>query len=111
MQADGVYCTNKLSWLAHTMGHEMVHCIVHHACPETRSMQSYMQNHGHGPVFLQLNKHIFGHHTTRYKAGWGRLRPHLRVQPLQVTHSLGQQDSGQCYEQGHEGTAVVSGRQ
>lgn len=111
MQADGVYCTNKLSWLAHTMGHEMVHCIVHHACPETRSMQSYIQNHGHGPVFLQLNKHLFGHHTTRYQSGWGRLRPHLRVQPLQATHSCEQQDTEQCSEQGHEGTAVVSGGQ
>jgi hypothetical protein len=88
LQADGVYCTNKLSWLAHTMGHEMVHCIVHHACPETRNMPSYVQNHGHGPVFVQLNKHIFGHHTTRYKAGWGRLHPQLQVQPLKVTNLL-----------------------
>lgn len=91
LQADGVYCTNKLSWLAHTMGHEMVHCIVHHACPETRGKQAYVRNHGHGPVFLQLNKHIFGHDTARYKPGWSRLRPHLTVQPLQVNHFNNQQ--------------------
>lgn len=95
LQADGVYCTDKLSWLAHTLGHEMVHCIVHHACPEARKHPAYQDDNGHGPIFLQLNKHIFGHHTARYKAGWGRVRPQLKVQPLQLTHALQQKDSEQ----------------
>lgn len=47
VQADGVYCSNKLEWLAHTMAHEQVHCIVHHACPQTSRMQAYVANHGH----------------------------------------------------------------
>jgi len=95
LQADGVYCTDKLSWLAHTLGHEMVHAIVHHACPEARKHPAYQDDNGHGPIFLQLNKHIFGHDTARYKAGWGRLRPQLKVQPLQAIPALQQQESEQ----------------
>lgn len=50
-----------------------------------------------GPVFLQLNKAIFAHHTARYRAGWSRLHPRLRIEPLKVTHSLKhqQQQEGQ----------------
>jgi hypothetical protein len=107
LQADGVYCTNKLSWLAHTVGHEMVHCIVHHACPETRGKQAYVRNHGHGPVFLQLNKHIFGHDTARYKPGWSRLRPNLTVQLLKVNHFLGQQTTdSECDQDDASASAV-----
>lgn len=112
VQADGVYCTNRLQWLAHTLGHEMVHAIVHHACPEARSMQAYTASHGHGPIFLALNKHIFGHDTARYRAGWGRLRPHLKVQPLQVTHSFQQgvsSEEGCESEQGQVAQLAVVG--
>eukprot|EP00775_Hariotina_reticulata_P007722 gene7722-7921_t len=55
VQADGVYCLSKLEWLAHTLAHEMVHCIVHNCCPESRQYAAYTHDNGHGPIFLRLN--------------------------------------------------------
>jgi hypothetical protein len=56
VQADGVYCLSKLEWLVHAMGHEMVHCIVHNACPTAREYEAYKVDNGHGPIFMRLNK-------------------------------------------------------
>ncbi|WIA41340.1 hypothetical protein OEZ86_004935 [Tetradesmus obliquus] len=56
VQADGVYCLSKLEWLVHALGHEMVHCIVHNACPKAREYDAYKTDNGHGPIFMRLNK-------------------------------------------------------
>lgn len=57
VQADGVYCLSKLEWLCHAMGHEMVHCIVHNACPVSREYDAYKMDNGHGPIFMRLNRY------------------------------------------------------
>lgn len=111
VQADGVYCTNRLQWLAHTLAHEQVHCIVHHACPQARASKAYTASHGHGPIFVSLNRHIFGHDTVRYKVGWGRLRPSLHVQPLQVTHSFPPHCSEDCSDHEQEQGSASSSRE
>lgn len=56
VQSDGVYCFSRLEWLCHTLGHEMIHCIVHNACPQSRDMLAYAYDNGHGPVFRRLNR-------------------------------------------------------
>eukprot|EP00878_Enallax_costatus_P038292 GHUV01043485.1.p1 GENE.GHUV01043485.1~~GHUV01043485.1.p1 ORF type:complete len:220 (+),score=34.49 GHUV01043485.1:67-726(+) len=76
VQSDGVYCFSRLEWLCHTLGHEMIHCIVHNACPQSRDYLAYAHDNGHGPIFRRLNRHIFGHSATIYKHGWSRLGRH-----------------------------------
>jgi hypothetical protein len=66
VQADGVYCLSKLEWLVHAMGHEMVHCIVHNACPVARECDAYKADNGHGPIFMRLNKWVATEESNRW---------------------------------------------
>jgi hypothetical protein len=79
VQADGVYCLSKLEWLAHTLAHEMVHCIVHNCCPESRQYAAYTHDNGHGPIFVRLNRCLFGHNRVQYRTGWCGLDARLTV--------------------------------
>ncbi|KAF8056842.1 speA [Scenedesmus sp. PABB004] len=54
-QADGYYVRSRLEWLAHALGHEMVHCIVESLCPASRDSPE-LYGSGHGPVFARLNR-------------------------------------------------------
>ncbi|KAI8472876.1 MAG: hypothetical protein J3K34DRAFT_467018 [Monoraphidium minutum] len=73
VQVDGVYTLSRLEWLAHTLGHEMVHAIVETSCPAAAAEPSMRAAQGHGPLFQRLNRHLLGHTAAaKYVAGWRR---------------------------------------
>lgn len=64
----------RLEWLAHTLGHELLHAVVANCCPARVAGSGWMRaTGGHGPVFQQLNRHLLGHGAA-YKcaAGWAK---------------------------------------
>lgn len=79
LQADGTVVTSRLAWLAHTLGHEMLHCLVASACPAAAASASVAADAGHGVVFARLNRHVFGHSATRFQRGLCRLHPRLTL--------------------------------
>jgi uncharacterized membrane protein YgcG len=66
----------RLEWLAHTLGHEMVHAIMEGACPEDQRAGSAVMNAtgGHSLVFRRLNRHLLGHAGASHEwaAGWSK---------------------------------------
>ncbi|GBF95584.1 hypothetical protein Rsub_08565 [Raphidocelis subcapitata] len=79
MQIDGVHALSRLEWLAHTLGHEMVHAVVENACRSEERLEGATRGAaaaaagGHGPLFQRLNRHLMGHTAaTRYAWAWRR---------------------------------------
>ncbi|GLI70145.1 hypothetical protein VaNZ11_014955 [Volvox africanus] len=72
MRLDGVVCTSRLSWLAHTLGHEMLHVLLFNMCEEfAREAPRNMSLEGHGHNFLMLNWYVLGHRGYTYNPkGW-----------------------------------------
>ncbi len=64
----------RLEWLAHTLGHELVHAIIANSCPPEKIDSVAMQScGGHGPLFQNMNRHIMGKTAAvTYVAGWRR---------------------------------------
>ncbi|KXZ45134.1 hypothetical protein GPECTOR_58g583 [Gonium pectorale] len=77
VRLDGVVCTSKLSWLAHTLGHEMLHAMIFGMCgPYARDAPRNMSLEGHGYNFLVLNWYILGHRGHMYDIkGWKPPKP------------------------------------
>lgn len=59
---DGVLCTTRLQWVAHTVAHELMHVIIAAFCGE-----QYKGNGGHGYYFRTLNKRVYGHSDNIYE--------------------------------------------
>ncbi|GIL87297.1 hypothetical protein Vretimale_1749 [Volvox reticuliferus] len=72
MRLDGVVCTSRLSWLAHTLGHEMLHAMLFNMCEDfARQAPRNMSLEGHGHNFLMLNWYVLGHRGYTYNPrGW-----------------------------------------
>ncbi|GIL44208.1 hypothetical protein Vafri_1739 [Volvox africanus] len=72
MRLDGVVCTSRLSWLAHTLGHEMLHALLFNMCEDfAREAPRNMSLEGHGHNFLMLNWYVLGHRGYTYNPkGW-----------------------------------------
>ncbi|PNW79152.1 hypothetical protein CHLRE_09g402441v5 [Chlamydomonas reinhardtii] len=73
VRLDGVVCDTKLSWLAHTLGHEMLHALLFTMCSDTAAQApKNMSYQGHGHNFLVLNWALYGHrgHVYEPAAGW-----------------------------------------
>lgn len=59
---EGAVCRSRLEALAHTVGHELVHAVVANAFPAIdASSPGYLPARRHGPIFLLLNRRLFGH--------------------------------------------------
>ncbi|KXZ45659.1 hypothetical protein GPECTOR_52g58 [Gonium pectorale] len=68
MLFEGSVCRSKLETLAHTLGHELVHAVVLNFFPRIDSSSpAYLPDDKHGPIFMFLNKRLFGHtgHASR----------------------------------------------
>ena len=63
---DGTHLNERLHWVAHIMGHEIIHHIVRWNCGQT-----FMGLGGHGNYFRLLNNRIFGHSANYYVFGQG----------------------------------------
>ncbi|GLC69152.1 hypothetical protein PLESTF_000795600 [Pleodorina starrii] len=62
MNFEGALCTSKLEALAHTLGHELVHAVVLNFFPAMDAASAaYLPDDKHGPIFMLLNKRLFGH--------------------------------------------------
>ncbi|GIL80918.1 hypothetical protein Vretimale_9378 [Volvox reticuliferus] len=62
MNFEGALCTSKLEALAHTLGHELVHAVVLNCFPDIDAASAaYLPDDKHGPIFMLLNKKLFGH--------------------------------------------------
>ncbi|GFR40337.1 hypothetical protein Agub_g879 [Astrephomene gubernaculifera] len=72
IRLDGIPCTTKLSWLAHTLGHEMLHVLLRTMCGGfSRDAPQNMALEGHGYNFLMLNWYVLGHRGHVYDtSGW-----------------------------------------
>ena len=64
----------RLEWLAHTLGHELVHAAIANSCPPQQADSAWMRSSGgHGPLFQRLNRHLMGHSSAYNCAvGWAR---------------------------------------
>eukprot|EP00198_Chlamydomonas_reinhardtii_P012790 XP_001702127.1 predicted protein [Chlamydomonas reinhardtii] len=59
---EGALCRSKLEALAHTLGHELTHAVVLNFFPAMdASSPAYTPDDKHGPVFMWLNRRLFGH--------------------------------------------------
>ncbi|GFR44721.1 hypothetical protein Agub_g6045 [Astrephomene gubernaculifera] len=59
---EGTLCSSKLEALAHALGHELVHAVVLNFFPEMDATSpAYIPDDKHGPIFMLLNKRLFGH--------------------------------------------------
>lgn len=58
---EGVLCTSMLEVFAHSIAHEMVHCLVAKVMPDISTSPAYTQSNNHGPIFSYLNYALFGH--------------------------------------------------
>ena len=56
VDSDGVICHHRLHWLAHVMGHELIHVLVDRLCG-----RNYAGHDGHSMYFMRLNNRIMGH--------------------------------------------------
>ncbi|GFR46554.1 hypothetical protein Agub_g8119 [Astrephomene gubernaculifera] len=68
MDFEGTLCVSKLEALAHALGHELVHAVVLNFFPEMDATSpAYIPDDKHGPIFMLLNKRLFGHtgHASR----------------------------------------------
>lgn len=66
--SEGVLCTSRLQVLMHTLAHEMVHAAVFHMFPDIdRASPAYLADDCHGPIFLLMNKRMFGHGSESYR--------------------------------------------
>ncbi|GLC44298.1 hypothetical protein PLESTB_000762700 [Pleodorina starrii] len=72
MRLDGVPCNSRLSWLAHTLGHEMLHALLFNMCGAyARDAPKNLSMEGHGYNFLMLNWYVLGHRGYSYNPrGW-----------------------------------------
>ncbi|KAG2502165.1 hypothetical protein HYH03_000652 [Edaphochlamys debaryana] len=62
MNFEGAICRSKLEALAHALGHELVHALVLNFFPAMDARcEAYTADDKHGPVFMLLNKRLFGH--------------------------------------------------
>ncbi|EFJ45144.1 hypothetical protein VOLCADRAFT_106101 [Volvox carteri f. nagariensis] len=62
MNFEGNLCTSKLEALAHALGHELVHAVVLNFFPDIDAKSTaYLPDDKHGPIFMLLNKRLFGH--------------------------------------------------
>lgn len=62
MNFEGTLCSSKLEALAHTLGHELVHAVVLNFFPDMDAHSlAYLPDDKHGPIFMLLNKRLFGH--------------------------------------------------
>ena len=67
VRVDGVVCTTKLQWLAHTLGHEMLHALLDGMCNAFAcGAPCNRHNNGHGAAFVAANELIFGHRGFAY---------------------------------------------
>ncbi|PNH09003.1 hypothetical protein TSOC_004399, partial [Tetrabaena socialis] len=65
---EGALCGSKLEALAHALGHELVHALVLNFFPDMEAASpAYTPDDKHGPIFMLLNKRLFGHtgHASR----------------------------------------------
>ncbi|KAG2435443.1 hypothetical protein HYH02_011943 [Chlamydomonas schloesseri] len=65
---EGAVCRSKLEALAHTLGHELTHAVVLNFFPAMDAASpAYTPDDKHGPVFMWLNRRLFGHvgHASR----------------------------------------------
>ena len=62
--SDGTLCTTRLGWVCHVIAHELVHLIIANFCPDDEG--------GHGLMFRNLNRRLFGHsmHNYQYDPGY-----------------------------------------
>ena len=72
VRSDGVLCSTRLDWMAHTLGHEMLHVALWTLCARGEQWRpGVWADEGHGPTFQRLNWHLFGHTDHEFAVeGW-----------------------------------------
>ena len=72
VRSDGVLCSTRLDWMAHTLGHEMLHVALWTLCARGEQWRpGVWADEGHGPTFQRLNWHLIGHTDHEFAVeGW-----------------------------------------
>lgn len=62
---DGYPVPDKLTFMCHLVGHELVHTLLN-----TYGYEAFEDNTNHGPLFRTLSRNFFGHYDVGDGDGW-----------------------------------------